>query len=139
MGTGLVTVEDWLATRIRASTTVRGYANPHPQTARHDLRFNGIGYGQQNMRSLEEMARNRVNLNNVITHRPDMLRMVGPLITKQVRAHDVHAGSAATASQPAETGVRQGGHPCPRGRHLTCASTPRPKTFSPSTLSGNVS
>ncbi len=38
---------------------------------------------------LEDIARNRVNLNKVITHRPDMLRVAGSLVTNQVRANDL--------------------------------------------------
>ncbi|MGP4001435.1 Tn3 family transposase [Streptomyces sp. 8N706] len=36
---------------------------------------------------LEALARNRVNLNKVITHWPDMLREAGSLVTYQVRAY----------------------------------------------------
>jgi TnpA family transposase len=42
------------------------------------------GYGP-----LEALARNRVNLNKVITHWPDMLRVAGSLVTGQVRAYDL--------------------------------------------------
>ncbi|MFC7884762.1 Tn3 family transposase [Streptomyces sp. NPDC057376] len=42
------------------------------------------GYGP-----LEDLARNRVNLNKVITHWPDMLRVAGSLVTGQVRAYDL--------------------------------------------------
>ncbi|MBO1283868.1 Tn3 family transposase [Streptomyces sampsonii] len=38
---------------------------------------------------MEEFARNRVNLNKVITHWPDMLKVAGSLITNQVRAYDL--------------------------------------------------
>lgn len=38
---------------------------------------------------LEPLARNRVNLNKVITHWPDMLRVAGSLVTNQVRAYDL--------------------------------------------------
>jgi len=38
---------------------------------------------------LEDLARNRVNLNKVITHWPDMLRVAGSLVTNQVRAYDL--------------------------------------------------
>lgn len=38
---------------------------------------------------LEEIARHRVNLNKVITHWPDMLRVAGSLVTNQVRAYDL--------------------------------------------------
>jgi TnpA family transposase len=38
---------------------------------------------------LEDIARNRVNLNKVITHWPDMLRVAGSLVTNQVRAYDL--------------------------------------------------
>lgn len=39
--------------------------------------------------SVEDLARNRVNLNKVITHRPDMLKVAGSLVTNQVRAYDL--------------------------------------------------
>ncbi len=42
------------------------------------------GYGP-----LESLARNKVNLNKVITHWPDMLRVAGSLLTGQVRAYDL--------------------------------------------------
>ncbi|MEV7445727.1 Tn3 family transposase [Streptomyces sp. NPDC091204] len=42
------------------------------------------GYGP-----LEPLACNKVNLNKVITHWPDMLRVVGSLVTGQVRAYDL--------------------------------------------------
>ncbi|MFI0715520.1 Tn3 family transposase [Streptomyces inhibens] len=42
------------------------------------------GYGP-----LEPLACNKVNLNKVVTHRPYMLRVVGPLVTGQVRAYDL--------------------------------------------------
>ena len=38
---------------------------------------------------LEPLARNRVNLNKVITHWPDMLPVAGSLVTHQVRAYDL--------------------------------------------------
>ncbi|MCX4740918.1 transposase [Streptomyces antibioticus] len=38
---------------------------------------------------LEDIARNRVNLNKVVTHWPDMLRVAGSLVTDQVRAYDL--------------------------------------------------
>ncbi len=38
---------------------------------------------------LEDLARNRVNLNKVITHWPDMLKVAGSLVTNQVRAYDL--------------------------------------------------
>ncbi|MFF4763356.1 Tn3 family transposase [Streptomyces sp. NPDC001292] len=38
---------------------------------------------------LEPLARNRVNLDKVITHWPDMLRVAGSLVTNQVRAYDL--------------------------------------------------
>jgi TnpA family transposase len=37
---------------------------------------------------LEDLARNRVNLNKVITHWPDMLKVAGSLVTNQVRVYD---------------------------------------------------
>jgi Tn3 transposase DDE domain len=41
------------------------------------------------MAAVEELARNRVNLNKVITHWPDMLKVAGSLVTNQVRAYDL--------------------------------------------------
>jgi len=38
---------------------------------------------------VEDLARNRVNLNKVITHWPDTLRVAGSLVTSQVRAYDL--------------------------------------------------
>ena len=40
---------------------------------------------------LEDLARNRLhlNLNKVITHWPDMLKVTGSLVTDQVRAYDL--------------------------------------------------
>ncbi|XUK64311.1 DDE transposase (plasmid) [Plantibacter sp. RU18] len=38
---------------------------------------------------VDELARNRVNLDKVITHWPDMLRVAGSLVTNQVRAYDL--------------------------------------------------
>lgn len=38
---------------------------------------------------LEDLARNRVNLNKVITHWPNMLKVAGSLVTNQVRAYDL--------------------------------------------------
>ena len=38
---------------------------------------------------LEDLARNRVNLNKVITHWPDMLRVASFSVTNQVRAYDL--------------------------------------------------
>ncbi|WP_260476484.1 transposase [Streptomyces sp. WAC 06783] len=37
----------------------------------------------------DDRARNRVNLNKVITHWPDMLKVASSLVTNQVRAHDL--------------------------------------------------
>jgi len=42
------------------------------------------GYGP-----LEPLACNKVNLNKVVTHWPDMLRVAGSLVTGQVRAYDL--------------------------------------------------
>ncbi|MEU9920032.1 Tn3 family transposase [Streptomyces griseoluteus] len=47
----------------------------------------GVGTGTYG--PLEPLARNRVNLNKVITHWPDMLRVAGSLVTNQVRAYDL--------------------------------------------------
>jgi TnpA family transposase len=38
---------------------------------------------------LNAIARNRINLDKVITHWPDMLRVAGSLVTNQVRAYDL--------------------------------------------------
>nr|WP_233221469.1 transposase [Streptomyces carminius] len=38
---------------------------------------------------VEDLARNRVNLNKVITHWPDMPKVAGSLVTDQVRAYDL--------------------------------------------------
>jgi hypothetical protein len=38
---------------------------------------------------LKAIARNKVNLDKVITHWPDMLWVAGSLITNQVRAYDL--------------------------------------------------
>lgn len=42
------------------------------------------GYGP-----LEDLARNKANLNKVTTHWPDMLRVARSLVTGQVRAYDL--------------------------------------------------
>lgn len=39
--------------------------------------------------AVEDLARNRVNLNKVITHWPDMLKVARFLVTDQVRAYDL--------------------------------------------------
>ncbi|MFJ2893540.1 Tn3 family transposase [Streptomyces sp. NPDC087218] len=49
--------------------------------------MSGIETG--NYGPVEELARNRVNLNKVITHWPDMLKVAGSLVTNQVRAYDL--------------------------------------------------
>jgi hypothetical protein len=38
---------------------------------------------------VEDLARNRVDLNKVITHWPEMLKAAGSLVTNQVRAYDL--------------------------------------------------
>ncbi|MFP3599831.1 Tn3 family transposase, partial [Chryseobacterium sp. SIMBA_029] len=38
---------------------------------------------------LNAIARHKVNLAKIETHWPDMLRVIGSLVTQQVRAHDV--------------------------------------------------
>jgi len=38
---------------------------------------------------MESLARNKVNLNKVITHWPNLLRVAGSLVTGQVRAYDL--------------------------------------------------
>ncbi|MDE3722809.1 Tn3 family transposase [Nocardiopsis sp. N85] len=47
----------------------------------------GVGTGTYG--AVEDLARNRVNPNKVITRWPDMLRVAGPLVTNQVRAYDL--------------------------------------------------
>ncbi|WSQ82565.1 Tn3 family transposase (plasmid) [Streptomyces sp. NBC_01213] len=55
---------------------------------------------------LEPLARNRVNLNKVITHWPDMLRVAGSLVTNQV-------GVPVRTLSPAANGSDLAGrHPC---------------------------
>ncbi len=39
--------------------------------------------------AVEDLARNRVDMNKVITHWPDMLKVAGSLVTNQVRAYDL--------------------------------------------------
>lgn len=39
--------------------------------------------------AVEDLARNRVNLNKVIMHWPDMLKVAGSVVTNQVRAYDL--------------------------------------------------
>ncbi|WP_374227544.1 Tn3 family transposase [Streptomyces sp. AC627_RSS907] len=39
--------------------------------------------------AVEDLARNRVDLNKVITHWPDTLKVAGSLVTNQVRAYDL--------------------------------------------------
>ncbi len=39
--------------------------------------------------AVEDLARNRVNLNKVITHWPDTLKVAGSLVTNQARAYDL--------------------------------------------------
>lgn len=39
--------------------------------------------------ALEDLARNRVNLNKAIAHWREMLRVAGSLVTNQIRAYDL--------------------------------------------------
>jgi TnpA family transposase len=48
---------------------------------------------------LEVLARNKVNLDKIITHWPDMLRVAGSLVTGQVRAYDLLLVHDANASE----------------------------------------
>lgn len=45
--------------------------------------------------AVEDLARNRVNLNQVITHWPDMLKVAGSLVTNQVPPATCRGCSAA--------------------------------------------
>lgn len=57
--------------------------------------------------AVEDLARNRVNLNKVITHWPDMLKVAGSLVTNQVRAYDLlRMFGREEAPDPAGCGVR---------------------------------
>jgi hypothetical protein len=57
---------------------------------------------------LEALARNRVNLNKVIMHWPDMLRVAGSLVTDQVRAYDrLRMFGRERPLHPAGAGVRR--------------------------------
>jgi TnpA family transposase len=55
---------------------------------------------------LNAIARNKVNLDRIITHWPDMLRVAGSLITNQVRAYDLLRM------------LTRDGHPTPLGQAL---------------------
>lgn len=55
---------------------------------------------------LNAIARNKVNLERIITHWPDMLRVAGSLITNQVRAYDLLRM------------LTRDGHPTPLGQAL---------------------
>ncbi|MFD5199671.1 Tn3 family transposase [Streptomyces sp. NPDC058375] len=50
--------------------------------------------------AVEDPARNGVGLNKVITHWPDMLKVAGSLVTKQVRAYDLLRMSGRDAARP---------------------------------------
>nr|WP_301184542.1 Tn3 family transposase [Streptomyces niphimycinicus] len=65
-----------------------------------DARFRGLddqrfwratmpGVETRSYGAVEDPARNRVNLNKVITHWPDMLKVAGSLVTNQLRAYDL--------------------------------------------------
>ncbi|MGW1894917.1 Tn3 family transposase [Streptomyces sp. NPDC002004] len=60
------------------------------------------GYGP-----LELMARNRVNMNKVVTHWPDMLRVASSLVTGQVRAYDRLRRFGRGEADAAGAGVRR--------------------------------
>ncbi|GLF95249.1 hypothetical protein SYYSPA8_13150 [Streptomyces yaizuensis] len=53
--------------------------------------------------ALEDLAKNKVNLNKVIQHWEDMLRVAGSLVTNQVRAYDL-LRMFGSASKPAPLG-----------------------------------
>jgi TnpA family transposase len=55
---------------------------------------------------LNAIARNKVNLDRIVTHWPDMLRVAGSLITNQVRAYDLLRM------------LTRDGHPTPLGQAL---------------------
>lgn len=68
---------------------------------------------------LEDLARNRVNLNKVITHWPNMLKVAGSLVTNQVRAYDLLRMFGRE------------GRPAPLGqRSPSTGASPRPNTCS---------
>ncbi|MFK4548266.1 hypothetical protein RKD29_007862 [Streptomyces tendae] len=55
----------------------------------------------------EDLARNRVSLNKVITHWPDMLKVAGSQVTNQIRAYDLlRRFGTPGAPDPAGCGVR---------------------------------
>ncbi|MYQ40715.1 MULTISPECIES: Tn3 family transposase [unclassified Streptomyces] len=59
---------------------------------------------------MEDLARSRVNLNKVITHWPDMLRVAGSLVTNQVRAYEPAADvRPRRAPDAARSGVAEYG------------------------------
>ena len=64
---------------------------------------------------LEDLARNRVNLNKVITHWPDMLKVAGSLVTNQVRAYDLLRmfGREGRPTRSAPRSPSTGGSPRP--------------------------
>lgn len=49
--------------------------------------------------AVEDLTRNRVNLNKVITHWPDLLTVVGSLVTNQVRAYDLRCSRSTDGSR----------------------------------------
>lgn len=55
---------------------------------------------------LNAIARNKVNLDRIVTHWPDMLRVAGSLVTNQVRAYDLLRM------------LTRDGHPTPLGQAL---------------------
>lgn len=72
------------------------------------------GYGP-----LEALARNRVNLTKVTTHRPDMLRGADSLVNGHCGAFTLSSDAAGTvvlAAFPAESGTTLGPAPHAVGR-----------------------
>ncbi|GGW59121.1 hypothetical protein GCM10010381_50480 [Streptomyces xantholiticus] len=66
---------------------------------------------------VEDLARNRVNLNKVITHWPDMLKVADSLVTNHVRAYDLLRMFG------------RDGRPTPLGRRSrSTGGSPRPST-----------
>lgn len=74
--------------------------------------------------ALEDLARNRVNLNKVITHWPDMLKVAGSLVTNQVRACDSVPTTCCGCSAARDAPPRWG------RRSPNTGASPRPNTCS---------
>ncbi|MCB8908340.1 transposase [Streptomyces sp. CB02980] len=82
---------------------------------------------------VEDLARNRVNLNKVITHWPDMLKDAGSLVTNQVRAYDL--GAAFADARPPGDGARS---VCTEPGHATSDVVVRLRALETFGLSGET-